>query len=307
MQRNPAKSFQLLLPFLLSVACESMPAIPPTPGCQPGTSEACECVPGQPGTRTCLSSMEFGACLCTSPAADASMSMDLGFTTDTSLMTDAGMTAADAMMDAGMTAADAAMPPMMDTGMTAADATMPPMMDAGMTAADATMPPMMDAGTGGTRPSCAAVVNPMSHTLCLDILTSVATGTRTFARVRLIRAPGLSDPAGFQFDLVSDPGAISLPSTSVGLPPTNAAAPSFMVAANNSMNAPHLPGSVTALMFSLDPNARTASMNGDLIEFEIVSRGPTGDFELMFDNVVISSLSSMAQPFAVYHGTIKVY
>ena len=316
------KSFQLLIPFILSVACESTPRLSTVPNCQPGTIEACECTAGQTGRRMCLMTEEFGACMCTSTAPDASSpmdsgeasamdaaaSMDAGSTLDTGSMIAAEDASSPPMIDAGMMAAeDASSPPMIDAGTASApDASAPPSVDAGMAAADASSAPVVDGCVSGPRPSCAAVINPTSHTLCLDILHSIATGTSAFARVRLIRAPALSDPAGIQFDLVSDPTAILLPSTSVSLPPTNAAAPSFMVAANNSIRAPHVPGSVTALMFSLDPNARTASMNGDLIEFEIVSRGPTGDFELMFDNVVISNLSSMAQPFTVYHSTIKV-
>lgn len=280
-----------LLSLLLSMACESEPPRN-TIACQPGARESCECSPGQTGQRMCLMTMSFGACMCAAPRADAGPQMDAGFASDVSIALDA-----QSSVDASANAKDA-MQVAVDSGPGAMDSGAVPVVDAG--------PSAMDSGTGGSRPSCAAVINPAAHTFCLDILVSVATGTSALARVRFIRSPSLADPAGIQFDLVSDVNAIALPGTSVVLAPTNTAAPSYIVAANNIMSATHLPGSVTTLMFSLDPNARTVSMNGDLIEFLIVSRGLTGDFELMFDNIVVSDLSANALPFAFYNGTIKV-
>jgi hypothetical protein len=304
------RTISTLLSLLLSMACESEPPRN-TSACQPGARESCECSPGQTGQRMCLMTMSFGACMCVAPRADAGSQMDAAPSADASESMDAGFASdvsttldAQASVDASANAKDA-QSSALDAASVVIDSGPSPM-DAGVVAMVDSGPSAMDAGSGGSRPSCAAVINPAAHTFCLDILTSVGTGTSALARVRFIRSPSLADPGGIQFDLVSDVAAIALPGTSVVLAPTNTAAPSYTVAANNVMSGTHLPGSVTTLMFSLDPNARTVSMNGDLIEFLIVSRGLTGDFELMFDNIVVSDLSANALPFAFYNGTIKV-
>ena len=304
MSLNP-KIYVLVLSSFL--ACESEPNTnKSSTACMSGETKSCVCPSGLSGQETCNAEGSFGACMCSAPnpdsgapEPDSGLLIDSGTPVDTGVPEDSGVHPDADMPEDASFVMDAAAPP--DTGVVAdagfiMDASTP--LDTGVVVDAGTMPMM--------RPSCAAIVNPAAHTLCLDIFISVPTGTVAKARVRLIRAPGLVDPSAFQFDLVSTPSQIYLPAAGVKSPQSNQAAPSHTVAANNRTNAPSVPGSVTTLMFSLDPNAQTVTTNGDLIEFEIQSIGQVGDYELMFQNVLVSSQAAMALPFATYDATIKV-